>query len=45
MCCRHVFLNQAHAQSFVNATNLLPDTYNSGGCVGSRTSTGMDLTI
>ena len=24
-------LNQAHAQSFVNATNLLPDTYNSGG--------------
>ena len=27
-------LNQAHAQSFVNATNLLPDTYNSGGCVG-----------
>ena len=27
-------LNQAHAQSFANATNLLPDTYNSGGCVG-----------
>ena len=24
----------AHAQTFTNSSNLLPDTYNSGGCVG-----------
>ena len=24
----------AQAQTFTNASNLLPDTYNSGGCVG-----------
>ena len=23
-----------HAQTFTNANNLLPDAYNSGGCIG-----------
>ena len=28
------FAATTQAQTFTNASNLLPDTYNSGGCVG-----------